>query len=445
MVEIIQKSRSFISFRTKQLISNSFVQNVIIVASGTAIAEVVKLAAAPVITRLYGPEPFGILSTFSAFVFMLAPLTALSYPISIILPKDDSEALGLVGISFISSLFVVSLIAAFLIIGGNHLVVLLNIPEIRSFLILIPIMLLTITGLETGRQWLFRTKHFNITSRFMVAQALLLNLSIIIFGFIYANSSTLIFLTVLANFIFAFLFIVQIRKYSGGLSIFELRNPIHLFKLATNYYDFPIFRTPQRFINTTSQNLPVLMLASFFGPGAVAFYSLGRKVLVLPSMLIGDALSKVFYPHITEVARENKSVTNSLIKTTAALALLGIIPFGIVVVFGPPLFGLVFGSEWVKAGEYARWLAIWLYFAFLNRPCVAAIPVLSIQGFFLLYEIVGVVFRVVAIYIGFFVYSNDTIAITLFSFVGAGLNIMLILYVFIISLRRNRVLIHLEK
>ncbi|MBO1928615.1 hypothetical protein J4731_01440 [Providencia rettgeri] len=44
----------------------------------------------PIITRLYGPEVFGILGTFTAILTVITPIAALTYPIAIVLPKSDA-------------------------------------------------------------------------------------------------------------------------------------------------------------------------------------------------------------------------------------------------------------------------------------------------------------------------------------------------------------------
>src|SRR5690606_8930446 len=142
-------------------------------------------------------------------------------------------------------------------------------------------------------------------------------------------------------------------------------------------------RAPQILINAISQSMPILLLASFFGPASAGFYSIGRTVLGMPTQLIGKSVGDVFYPRIAEAANNGENITRLLTKATLALAAVGILPFGIVMIFGPWLFEFVFGGEWKIAGEYARWLALWSFFAFVNRPSVKSIPVLNLQGQFL--------------------------------------------------------------
>ncbi|MCI0590960.1 MAG: oligosaccharide flippase family protein, partial [Gammaproteobacteria bacterium] len=197
-----------------------------------------------------------------------------------------------------------------------------------------------------------------------------------------------------------------------------------------------LYRTPQIFINAVSQSLPVLMLASFFGPAQAGFYAIGRAVLGVPSTLIGQSVGDVFYPRIAEAAHNGENLTRLILKATLALAVAGFAPFAIVVAFGPWLFGYVFGAEWVTAGEYARWLALWMFFMFLNNPSVNALPILSAQGFHLIFTIFTIATRVIMLAAGYYVFDSDLVAVALFGASGAIINILLIgiIHIKIVSL-----------
>lgn len=170
------------------------------------------------------------------------------------------------------------------------------------------------------------------------------------------------------------------------------------------------------------------MLASFFGPSAAGFYTLAKTVVGMPSTLIGQSVASVFYPRITDALHAGEDVYKLLIRATLTMSIVGIPPFSLIVILGPWIFSFVFGENWAMAGEYARWLALWSYFAFLNRPSVAAIPCLGLQRFFLVYEIMSVAFRILAIYIGVEIFNSDLYAIGLFSLAGIILNSFLVFY-----------------
>lgn len=56
--------------------------------------------------------------------------------------------------------------------------------------------------------------------------------------------------------------------------------------------------------------------------------------------------------------------------------------------------------------------------------------VLGLQGSLLLFEIISLVFKLAAIFIGFFYFKNDLIAIILFSITGAIISLLFILWLF---------------
>ena len=108
------------------------------------------------------------------------------------------------------------------------------------------------------------------------------------------------------------------------------------------------------------------------------------------------------------------------------------------ILFGPFLFSFVYGAEWEMAGHYARWVAPWFFFAFINRPSVMALPVLSAQDFHLKYTIFMLVVRILLLAVGYYAFESDLIAIALFGLSGAILNIGIILFTLKISSKHDR-------
>src|SRR5699024_10937488 len=108
-------------------------------------------------------------------------------------------------------------------------------------------------------------------------------------------------------------------------------------------------------------------------------------------------------------------------------ALTGAIPYGIIIILGPWLFSFVFGAEWAIAGDYARWMSIWVYFMFINNPSVKALPVLNAQAFQLKYAIFTFVVRLVAFILAYYLYKDDLIAVATFSIVAGILSLGLII------------------
>lgn len=416
--------------RITEFTRRPFVRNVFIVATGTAGAQAIVMAFAPIITRIYGPEAFGLLGTFLALVAVFTPIASLAYPIAIVLPKEDNDAKGIAWLSFYISLVVAPLVALVLLAGSDSLLALLGAQAIAAFVLLIPLNILFESWLQIAQQWLIRKKMFMTTAKVGVAQALLVNSAKAGIGWFSPLAAVLIVLSTFGSALHVVMLFLGTRSADESkTSIQKIKARTPLIELARRHYDFPLYRAPQMFINALSQNLPVLMLAAFFGPVSAGFYVLSGRLLAIPSQLMGKSVGDVFYPRITEAARNKENLTRLILKATLSLAAIGFLPYAIVVAFGPWLFGFVFGIEWVTAGEYARWLALSTFFMFLNNPSIRALPVLSAQGFHLMFTIFSVLIRVIVLATGYYVFNSDLIAVALTGASGALMNICLIVIV----------------
>lgn len=423
-----------------KLFKKPFVRNVIIIATGTAGAQAITMIFSPFITRLYGPEAFGVMGTFTAMTRVIIPIAALTYPTAIVLPKVDQDAKGLIRLSLIIT-FVISFISFLLVYFiGEQIINVLNLTDINGFLFLIPLVLLFAGLMQVSEQWLIRTKQFSINARVTIYQSIIINISKVGIGLFHPVAKVLVVLTAASNGIRAVMMMIFAKKsgYREDANIDKKKRNIK--RLAKDYYDFPMYRAPEEFLNAISNGLPILMLTSFFGPVAAGFYSLVRSVLSLPSQLIGKSVGDVFYPRIADAAKNNEDLTVLIRKATYSLALVGAFPFGIIIFFGPTLFSFVFGSEWVIAGEYARWIALWSFFAFMNRPSVKSLPVLNAQRFQLIYTTFMLVVRFSALAISYYLFSNDKVSVAYFGVTGALLNAGLIVITINISKKKKVVI-----
>lgn len=420
----------------KNFFKKTFVRNVIILVTGTAGAQIIAMLASPIVTRLYGPEAFGVMGTFSALISTIGPAAALTYPIAIVLPKRNKDAIGLMKLSIYITVIIsiISLIILFLF--NRQITDVFNLEEISTYLYLIPFVILFAGLMQVTEQWLIRTKQFTINARVTVIQSFITNSSKIGIGLFYPFASVLVLLSVLANGINAVLMGLFIRKSNRNI-LSDLKDVSRekMLKLAKKHNDFPIYRAPEVFLFSVSSSIPVLMLAALFGPASAGFYSIGRTVLRVPSGLIGQAVGNVFYPRIAEASNKGENLTQLIKRATLALGVVGIIPYGLVVLFGPFLFSLVFGADWTVAGEYARWIALGSFFMFMNHPSVRSLPVLKAQRFHLVYTIITLVIRASALAIGFYIFESDYVAVALFGLSDAIINIFLILITLRISRR----------
>lgn len=406
--------------------SSNFVRDVLMVGGGIAVAQAISLACMPLLTRLYGPESFGIAASFAAILNIITPISTMGYANAIVMPESDEDASAIARLSISIALFLIPITSLAVFLGKPWLAQWTGMQQSPNMLYLIPVSLIITAFLSVANQSAIRAQLFKPKARAYVESTLLTNINKLIGGLVAPSGLMLIALTILGsltNFIFQILRVPRqgVLKPSNWLGI---RGTLHA---AKTQREFSLFRMPQSVIRATSMGLPVILLTSMFGAKYAGQYSLVVLILSAPVVLLGDAVGEVFYPKITRAIASSSALAFGLIsKAALTLFLVGILPFGFIALFGDAFLPWVFGSKWKTAGVYSQWVAFWMMAMLTVRPAVAAMPGLKIQHILLIYEIIITILRISALYIGSF-YNDDILAIALFSMVNVvGYLILLI-------------------
>lgn len=407
-----------------------FVRNVATVASGTAASQAITMAFAPLITRLYGPEAFGLQGIFMSVLSLLAVIAALGYPIAIVLPKLDADAIGLVRLSILIGGCMTTLTTLTIYLLGADLLRLLNAEAIAAFIYLIPVaMFFGVLGSVLG-QWLIRKKAFALSAKYGVFTTLMISTAKAALGILHPTAMILIVTNTVGICVGTAITYAGWRKEAAKQTATQVKQQAAtLRQLARQHVDFPLLRTPQNLINAFSQSLPVLLLAGYFGASASGQYAIALAVLGMPASLVGSSIMAVFYPRINEAIQNGENARALIVKATAGMAAMGALPFLAVTFAGPFLFEFTFGTEWRTAGVYAQWLSLWLFLQHVNKPAVSAIPALRLQGGLLVYELFSTGAKFLALWLGFMIFKHDVTAIALFSVSGVIAYIWLIIWV----------------
>ena len=430
----------------RQLWRARLVRNIVTTISGSAGAQAINLALIPLIMRIYGPEAFGVVGTFQSLTIILIPWCALTYPMAIVLPPSERDARGLVRLSLWVAAGICSVAALLLYGWGEQASRALGIELLIPYLMLLPIVMFSSAVLEITQQWLYRNQRFSLTARAATLHALIYNATRSGAGLILATAPVLVVTSALYYVIHSALLLIGIRlRREPSLmarapeTLEEPSRP--LLQLAVEYRDFPLFRAPQVLINALSVHMPTLVLASAFGTVPAGFFALCLQVLAMPSNFIGKAVGSVYYPRITQAIHAREPVAGLLVRGVAGMSLAGLVPFAALVIAGPWLFHLAFGGQWETAGEYARWLAISEFAGFIGGPCLVAIPALSLQKTFLVFEIVSTSLRISAVLAGAFFFKDALAVVMAFAAANVVINLSMIVIVLFEGRRWHRRLV----
>lgn len=394
----------------------SFKGDVLRLVSGTSIAQIISILAAPIITRLYGPEAFGIAAMFSSLAGILGVLACMQYEQSIVLPDNDREAANLLGVSLSFSCMIAFLTVPITWFGGPQLLQLIKMPELIPYLWLVPVSVLTQGIFIALNYWNTRTKHFTrlavaqVTSQLAVTST---NLGAGLTG--HATGGAMIAAAVGAQTVGVAVLGTQIWRSNGK---FLMQSICWRDMLAglDRHRKFPIYTTWSSLLNTASWQLPVLMLGAFFTPAVAGFYALGFRILQMPMSLIGRAVGQVFLQRAA-VEHANENLAPLVEELFRRLLILALLPCLVLTIIGRDLFGFVFGLNWTEAGVFTQLLAPWALVWFVSSPLSTLYYVLEKQKEEMGIQAIIFLTRLVSIWVGG-ILNEPRLAVALFAVSG---------------------------
>lgn len=339
--------------------NNDFRKNVLILMTGTTIAQAIPIAISPILTRIYTPEDFGVFAVYMAIVSILVVFTTGQYDLAIMLPKYEKSAISIVRLSLVINTIFSSSIFIVIFIFFDFFQSLLDENSLGYFLYLIPLSVFLIGCYNTLNYWLNRKKQYKTLSTNKVAQSLTSSTSSITFGIQDFGKDGLIISQLLAQAVVVALLIKKIKMSF----LFQSFEKLKILALAKRYIKFPKITMMQSFFSNTTAELPVIIISSFFALKDAGFYSLAQRVVASPISIISSSFFQVFYQSFTTEKNKQKFYKMKFIKINVIL----LPPFILLWFFMEPLFGFVFGEEWVVAGVYSQILLPLLYMKFLSN------------------------------------------------------------------------------
>ncbi len=414
-----------------RLIKNNFFQQVALLSTGSSLAQLITIASSPIITRIFSPEALGVSALFFTVVGPLAIISTMSYQIAIVLPRNDSEAMKIVKLSFCLTLFFSIFFLIVWILFEKYILKIFDLELITSYLFLIPLAILGSSINSITSQWLIRKKLILLISKIAIISALISSLLKIIIGFYFPQPIVLISVSIFILYIGLILIKFYEPAELENLNIYKFSTKLflQLFFIAKKYKDFFVYRTPQNLLNMLNHSIPIFMLTFLSGIESAGFYSLTFAVLSVPITVIAGSVYQIIYPKLNEQFLEGERIYPFLYKSLIWLSLFIFIPILIISLFGKEIFTVIFGVVWERSGIYAQWMSLALFTLFISRPIFAAIPILKIQKELLIWEVFDFILKILIFYFFYNNYHSDIKIVATLSILSAINTIVLISFV----------------
>lgn len=416
-------------------LSSGFRRNVAVLVTGTALAQCITLAASPFLSRLYPPAAFGLWQLFYSWVGILAAVSVWRYETAIVIPERDEDAANLAAAGLGVVLFMTVVTGLLVLALADAVATWLEAPPLARLLRWAPVAVFAHGIFQVANYWSVRRKAFQRVAAAQVTRALGTASAQSALATLQTTGTSLVAGQVLGQTLATCILGLQSWRTDGA----RLRTSLALRtarRLAVEYRDFPLYNGTVALLNATSQNLPAFLLAFFFGSGVVGLVALALRLLQAPVNLIGESVRQAFLQRASEARNRGEDVYRLGLRATLAIMAATVLPTLVLVLYGPHLFAFVLGSEWREAGEYSRWLVLWLACLLANPPAYTLVQIYRVQYYLVVFDVLLLVARVAAIVTGGLT-GNAVLSIALYSTVGVVFNLSLIVLV-LLHVRRAR-------
>ena len=348
-------------------LENRLFRNILKLISGEGIGRAIGFMAAPIVTRLYTSSDFGMLAVFASLCALFYPFCTFKYTVAI--PLHPNEIVGVNALAACLLILPVNtvILAASLFLYHSQILSLFSSEAIDSFWYFIPFAFL-FSGLADALSYFStRYRNFSVIAKVTVVQRAVGALTKIVLGLLHFNVVGLLIGNILAE--------------SGGLTLYIRtywrRLKDNASKVTTGrirfvlkrYIEFPSYRLPSQILQNASGSIPVLYFAWQYGASVTGLISLAISMLSVPVGIVCTSVGKAFYGEIALLGRKNSPEIAALTgRIMIRLLAVSIIPFTLVICFGPWIFRTFFGHEWAQSGIYARYLCLYLVFRFVYSP-----------------------------------------------------------------------------
>lgn len=409
--------------------NSQFFKDVATLATGTGIAQIIPLLAAPIVARLYNPIDYAVLAAYTSISVLLTIIATGMYDAALMLDKDDREAINTGGAALIVTVAVTifSIIAIFLF--KKQIIKLTGNQNVEFWLFLIPVTVFCTGFYQILNVWNNRMIRYKRLAANRVIMTIITTSLTIIFGLLSLHEKGLLISLIVGQSLAMILLLFQ--TISNDRRLYPLITRSGIKTSFIRHKDFPKYNMPQGMLDGIKEGSIVWIISNFFGPNILGSFSFAKNILMKPLQLIGNAFSQVFYRKASKLYNDGINIYNFAKNIFLILFTIGL-PFAILIaIWGKEIFSILFSKKWEDAGYLSQILISWLLLSFVGST-ISSIPlVLKKQRISFYLSFFSNIIPVLVLYL--FGKNNSSYSISFAYFVG----INVILYVIIFSWYRH--------
>ncbi|MCL2802420.1 MAG: oligosaccharide flippase family protein [Micrococcales bacterium] len=322
------------------------------IASGTVASQAIIVLMAPVVSRLYSTGEFGRYSALIAATAVIIPAAAFRFEFSVVLPEDLDQARRLVRIAL--GAVVLSSVLSAIAVGvvwvawpGTPWAAVPLAPLWAGLLVFLGGTFTVLT------QAALRFRAYKVVAKRAPIQSAATAITQVGFAALSRSSVSLVAAQVVGRAFGLTALLKTIRpllvRPRGGSYAATVRQ----------YWRFPVILAPSALLNSLGIQLPLLLMAAWFGATTAGELGMAQRLVILPGSVIGGAIAQVFGAETARRLRERSGgCRRYYLRTSLATGGLALVVLVAFVLLSPWAFPFFLGSQWQNSGTLAQALAL---------------------------------------------------------------------------------------
>lgn len=388
----------------KSLFKNPFIQGILALFVGSAFAQAIPVLISPVLTRVYSPADFALLSIYLSVLNTLAIVITGRYELAIVLPKSEKTGFYVFKLSIYIATFVSFFFLVFFLLFSRQLSVLLGNPQIQIWLQIVAFPLFLMGIFQSVTYWLTREKRYSLISKIRLIQSCFIAGISILLGFWPLVNGGLIIGNIAGLFISVCVALPFIWKNLDKKYL--QKSKARLISLSRQYKDFPKYNAFSSVVNTIGIYIPLWYISASFDSTITGNYGLATRVVAIPLVLFSSSIAPVYYKKATDLFNNREDLygfTKNLFLKSFYFSIAPLIGFA---VLAPDIFVFVFGNEWHEAGRMTQYIALGLFSQVIISPITIVFAIINKLKVVMIWQILYLLANLLIVFINKSFFQN---------------------------------------
>ena len=370
----------------RRLFRDALGRDIVTLASGNAVAQILHLIAVPILMLLYTPSDYGVYAVYLSAVAVLAVIAALRYDFAILVASSRRSVFSLLTLCTL----MIGAWCALLALLSTGTAFLERLPPFA------PISLRFIPFLPLGvglnalytvfLQYATRNERYRDQRTARILHGFVTLLAQGVLFFLYRGPVGLILGEALGRFVgvlvLARLIVVDWRSCPARVTTRSI------FVVSRRYSRFPRYLVAMELLSTISRSAPVTLFAFFFGTAVAGVYGQAQRLGGSPLTLLAQAVGRVFVGRLSSALREKVGDVRQIFRDVS----LRLVIMGLVAVAGIAAVAMVLprilSDDWQTIGPVLILLLPSFFALFVASPVAPSMTVLNRQRLQLVWELV---------------------------------------------------------